>query len=159
MSKKSDSSVLLENRKARFLYFLSDFVVAGLVLTGPEIKSLRRRDASLSDSYIYVRGGEAFVANMHIAPYKDGTYNNVDHLRDRKLLLQKREIRKLENELKGTGMTCVPTKVFLHHGYAKMEIALAKGKQAHDKRDAIKERDAKRSIGKAIREGAKAKGE
>lgn len=159
MSKKSDSNVLLENRKARFLYFLSDFVVAGLVLTGPEIKSLRRRDASLSDSYIYVRGGEAFVANMHIAPYKDGTYNNVDHLRDRKLLLQKREIRKLENELKGTGMTCVPTKVFLHHGYAKMEIALAKGKQAHDKRDAIKERDAKRSIGKAIREGAKAKGE
>lgn len=159
MSKKSDSSVLLENRKARFLYFLSDFVVAGLVLTGTEIKSLRRRDASLSDSYIYVRNGEAYIANMHIAPYKDGTYNNVDHLRDRKLLLQKREIRKLENELKGTGMTCVPTKVFLSHGYAKVEIALAKGKQAHDKRDSIKERDAKRLIGKAIREGSKNQGE
>ena len=159
MSKKSDSSVLLENRKARFLYFLSDFVVAGMVLTGTEIKSLRQRNASLSDSYVYVKNGEAFIANMHIAPYKEGTYNNVDHLRDRKLLLQKREIRKLENELKGTGITCVPTKVFLHHGYAKMEIALAKGKQAHDKRDAIKERDAKREIGKAVRDGAKNKGE
>lgn len=159
MSKKSDSSVLLENRKARFLYFLSDFMVAGMVLTGTEIKSLRQRNASLSDSYVYVKNGEAYIANMHIAPYKEGTYNNVDHLRDRKLLLQKREIRKLENELKGTGITCVPTKVFLHHGYAKMEIALAKGKQAHDKRDAIKERDAKREIGKAVREGAKNKGE
>ncbi|MBE6135091.1 MAG: SsrA-binding protein SmpB [Erysipelotrichaceae bacterium] len=159
MSKKSDSSVLLENRKARFLYFLSDFIVAGMVLTGTEIKSLRQRNASLSDSYVYVKNGEAYIANMHIAPYKEGTYNNVDHLRDRKLLLQKREIRKLENELKGTGITCVPTKVFLHHGYAKMEIALAKGKQAHDKRDAIKERDAKREIGKAVREGAKNKGE
>jgi SsrA-binding protein len=159
MSKKSDSSVLLENRKARFLYFLSDFIVAGMVLTGTEIKSLRQRNASLSDSYVYVKNGEAYIANMHIAPYKEGTNNNVDHLRDRKLLLQKREIRKLENELKGTGITCVPTKVFLHHGYAKMEIALAKGKQAHDKRDAIKERDAKREIGKAVREGAKNKGE
>ena len=159
MSKKSDSSVLLENRKARFLYFLSDFIVAGMVLTGTEIKSLRQRNASLSDSYVYVKNGEAYIANMHIAPYKEGTYNNVDHLRDRKLLLQKREIRKLENELQGTGITCVPTKVFLHHGYAKMEIALAKGKQAHDKRDAIKERDAKREIGKAVREGAKNKGE
>jgi len=159
VSKKSDSSVLLENRKARFLYFLSDFIVAGMVLTGTEIKSLRQRNASLSDSYVYVKNGEAYIANMHIAPYKEGTYNNVDHLRDRKLLLQKREIRKLENELKGTGITCVPTKVFLHHGYAKMEIALAKGKQAHDKRDAIKEREAKREIGKAVREGAKNKGE
>lgn len=159
MSKKSDSSVLLENRKARFLYFLSDFMVAGLVLTGTEIKSLRRRDASLSDSYIYLRNGEAFIANMHIAPYKDGTYNNVDHLRDRKLLLTKQELRKLANNLKGSGMTCVPTKVFLSRGYAKVEIALAKGKQAHDKRDAIKERDAKRMIGRAIREGGKNKGE
>ena len=159
MSKKSDSSVLLENRKARFLYFLSDFMVAGLVLTGTEIKSLRRRDASLSDSYIYLRNGEAFIANMHIAPYKDGTYNNVDHLRDRKLLLTKQELRKLANNLKGSGMTCVPTKVFLNRGYAKVEIALAKGKQAHDKRDAIKERDAKRMIGRAIREGSKNKGE
>lgn len=159
MSKKSDSSVLLENRKARFLYFLTDFFIAGLVLTGTEIKSLRERNASLSDSYIFIKNGEAWIANMHIAPYKDGTIFNVDHLRNRKLLLQKKELKKIEDHIKGTGKTCVPTKVFLHHGYAKVEIALAEGKKAHDKRDAIKERDAKRSLGKAMREGTKATGE
>ena len=159
MSKKSDSSVLLENRKAHFLYFLSNFMTAGMVLTGTEIKSLRARNASLADSFVFVKNGEAFLANMHIAPYKDGTYNNVDHLRDRKLLLNKSEIKKLASHLTGKATTCVPTKVFLSHGYAKVEIALATGKQAHDKRDAIKERDAKRSIGKALREGAKATGE
>jgi SsrA-binding protein len=130
-------------------------MTAGMVLTGTEIKSLRARNASLNDSYVYVRNGEVYVANMHIAPYKDGTVYNVDHLRDRKLLLNKNEIRKLESHLKGSSTTCVPTKVFLSRGYAKMEIALAVGKQAHDKRDAIKERDAKREISQAIRRGAK----
>ena len=153
MSKKSDSSVLLENRKARFLYFLSDFMTAGIVLTGTEIKSLRGRNASLADSYIYVKNNEVFIANMHIAPYKEGTIYNVDHLRDRKLLLTKQEIRRLSNNLNGTGMTCVPTKVFLSRGYAKVEIALAKGKAAHDKRDAIKERDAKKRIDRALKDG------
>lgn len=145
----------MENRKARFLYFLSDFMTAGMVLTGTEIKSLRARNASLNDSYVYVKNGEVYVANMHIAPYKDGTVYNVDHLRDRKLLLNKHEIRKLENHLKGSSTTCVPTKVFLSRSYAKMEIALAVGKQAHDKRDAIKERDAKREISQAMRRGQK----
>ncbi|MDY5441360.1 MAG: SsrA-binding protein SmpB [Candidatus Enteromonas sp.] len=156
MSKKSDNSVLLENRKARFLYFLSDFMVAGLVLTGTEIKSLRARNASLSDSYVYLKNGEAFIANMHISPYKDGTIYNVDPLRDRKLLLTRTELRKLERSLTGTGLTVVPTKVFLERGYAKMEIALAKGKKAQDKRDSIAERDAKRRIDKALKEGRKA---
>ncbi len=134
-------------------------MTAGIVLTGTEIKSLRARNASLSDSYVFVRDGEVFLANMHIAPYKDGTYNNVDHLRDRKLLLTKHEIKKLDGHLKGKSTTCVPTKVFLSHGYAKVEIALAVGKQAHDKRDAIKERDVKRSISKALREGTKTRGD
>ena len=151
MSKKSGNNVLLENRKARFLYFLSDFMVAGMVLTGTEIKSLRKGNASLSDSYVTIRNGEAWVNNMHIANYKEGTVWNVDPLRARKLLLKKAEIRKLERELLGSGMTVVPTKVFLAHGLAKMEIALAKGKQAHDKRDAIKERDQKRELGRAMR--------
>ena len=159
MSKKSDSSVLLENRKARFLYFLTDFFTAGLVLTGTEIKSLRARNASLADSYIFIKDGEAYIANMHIAAYEDGTIFNVDHLRNRKLLLNKKEIRKIEDHIKGTGKTCVPTKVFLLHGFAKVEIALAEGKKAHDKRDSIKERDEKRKIGKAMREGVKATGE
>ncbi len=159
MSKKSPPSTLLENRKARFLYFLSDFVTAGIVLTGTEIKSLRARNASLSDSYIIVKGGEAFIVNMHISPYKEGTIYNVNPLRDRKLLLTRREIDKLARSLTQGGYTCVPTKVFLSHGYAKIEIALAKGKKAHDKRDAIKERDAKRAIGKAMREGGRGDGE
>lgn len=151
MSKKSGRDVLLENRKAHFLYFLSDFMVAGLVLTGTEIKSLRAGNASLSDSYVTLRNGEAWINNMHISNYKDGTIWNADPLRARKLLLTRQELRKIERELTGTGMTVVPTKVFLSHGYAKVEIALAKGKKAHDKRDAIKERDAKREMGKALR--------
>lgn len=155
MSKKSGRDVLLENRKAHFLYFLTDFMVAGMVLTGTEIKSLRAGNASLSDSYVTLRNGEAWVNNMHISNYKDGTIWNADPLRARKLLLTKQELRKLDRELKGTGMTVVPTKVFLSKGYAKMEIALAKGKKAHDKRDAIKERDAKRELGKAIRDHGK----
>ncbi len=153
--KKRDSSVLLENRKAHFLYFLSDFMTAGLVLTGTEIKSLRARNASLSDSYVYIKNGEAYIANMHIAPYKDGTVYNVDHLRDRKLLLTKQEIRKLDSHLKGSSTTCVPTKVFLKNGYAKVEIALAKGKQAHDKRESIKKRDDERAMRSAEKEGRK----
>lgn len=156
MAKKRDSSTLLENRKAHFLYFLSDFMVAGLVLTGTEIKSLRARNASLSDSYVYVRNREAYIANMHIAPYKDGTVYNVDHLRDRKLLLNRREIDKLDSHLKGSSCTCVPTKVFLKNGFAKVEIALAKGKQAHDKRETIKKRDDQRAMDRGMKEGRKA---
>ncbi len=151
MKRRKDDSLLLENRKAHFLYFLSDFVTAGMVLTGTEIKSLRARNASLSDSYVYIKNHEAYIANMHIAPYKEGTIYNVDHLRDRKLLLTKQEIHKIERELLGESMTCVPTKVFLSHGYAKAEIALAKGKQLHDKRDTIKEREAERKIADATK--------
>ena len=158
-NKKRDSSTLLENRKARFSYFLSDFMEAGLVLTGTEIKSLRMRNASLADSYITIKNGEAFINNMHIAAYKDGTYNNVDHLRTRKLLLHKREIARIERHLKGTATTCVPVKVYRSRGYAKVEIALAVGKGDRDKRDTIKERDDKRRIDKAMREGAKARDE
>lgn len=146
MSRKKDSSTLLENRRAHFEYFLSDFMTAGLVLTGTEIKSLRQRNAGIADAYIFVKDGEAWIANMHIASYKEGTIFNVDHLRDRKLLLTKHEIAKLEKALTATGNTCVPTKVFLAHGYAKVEIAVAKGKKLHDKRDAIKDRDVKRKI-------------
>ena len=125
------------------------------MLTGTEIKSLRAGNASLSDSYVTIRNGEAWINNMHISNYKDGTVWNVDPLRPRKLLLTKQELRKLERELLGTGMTIVPTKVFLQRGYAKIEIALAKGKKAHDKRDAIRERDQRREIGRAIRNQGK----
>lgn len=159
MTRKKDNSLILENRKAHFEYFLSDFLVAGIALTGTEIKSLRAHNAGITDAYVFVRDGEAYIANMHIAAYKEGTIYNVDHLRDRKLLLTKNEIRRLSAHLVGQSTTCVPTKVFLSHGYAKVEIALAKGKQAHDKRAAIKERDNKKQLGQAKREGVKASGE
>lgn len=149
MSRKKDSSTLLENRRAHFEYFLSDFMVAGLVLTGTEIKSLRARNATIGDAFIFVKNGEAFVRNMHIAPYKEGNIFNVDHLRDRKLLLNKKEIKKLSARLKTSGETCVPTKLFLSHGYAKLEIAMAKGKKLHDKRESLKEKDLKRQLDKA----------
>lgn len=149
MSRKKDSSTLLENRKAGFGYFLSDFMTAGLVLTGTEIKSLRAHNATISDAYVMLRNGEAYVVNMHIAPYKEGNIFNVDHLRDRKLLLTKTELAKLKRKLTVTGNTCVPTKLFLSHGYAKLEIAVAKGKKLHDKRDALKDKDLKREEIKA----------
>lgn len=154
MSRKKDSSVLLENRRAGFEYFLSDFMTSGLVLTGTEIKSLRAHNASISDAYIMLKNGEAFVINMHIAPYKEGNIFNVDHLRDRKLLLNKTELAKLKRKLTATGNTCVPTKLFLSHGYAKLEIAVAKGKKLHDKRDSLKEKDLKReeAKGKSVRD-------
>jgi SsrA-binding protein len=159
MTRKKDNSLILENRKAHFEYFLSDFLVAGIALTGTEIKSLRAHNAGITDAYVFVRDGEAYIANMHIAAYKEGTIYNVDHLRDRKLLLNKKEILKLGQTLKGGGVTCVPTKVFLSHGYAKVEIAIAKGKQLHDKRESIKKRDLERKVRNAKNDGIDAKGE
>lgn len=148
MSRKKDSSVLLENRRAHFEYFLSDFLVAGLVLTGTEIKSLRARNATISDAFVYVKDGQAYIRNMHIAPFKEGNIWNVDHLRDRKLLLNKKEIKKLAARLKTSGQTCVPTKLFLSHGYVKLEIAMAKGKKLYDKRASLKEKDLERRLQK-----------
>jgi SsrA-binding protein len=158
MSRKKDNGSLLENHRAHFEYFLSDFLTAGIVLTGTEIKSLRAHNSSINDAYVYIKNGEAYIANMHIAPYKEGTIFNVDHLRDRKLLLTKKEIKRLASHIVGTGVTCVPTKVFLSHGHAKIEIAVAKGKQLHDKRDAIKKRDADRHL-TAIRHSGGEEGE
>jgi SsrA-binding protein len=159
MTRKKDNSTILENRKAHFEYFLSDFLVAGIALTGTEIKSLRAHNAGITDAYVVVRNGEAWLANMHIAAYKEGNIFNVDHLRDRKLLLKKKEILKLGQTLKGGGVTCVPTKVFLAHGYAKVEIAIAKGKQLHDKRASIKQRDLQRKVRQAKNDGIDAKGD
>jgi SsrA-binding protein len=146
MARKKENGVLLENRRAHFEYFLSDFLTAGIVLTGTEIKSLRAHNATISDAYVYIKNGEAYIANMHIAPYEQGNIFNVDHLRDRKLLLKKGEIKRLAASIVGTGLTCVPTKVFLSHGFAKVEIAVAKGKKLHDKREAIKKKDLDRHL-------------
>ncbi len=149
MARKKENGLLLENRKAHFAYFLSDFVTAGIVLTGTEIKSLRAHNAGIADAYVYLKNGEAYLAHMHIAPYEEGNIHNVDHLRDRKLLLTKTELHRLASRLKGSGLTCVPTKVFLSHGYAKVEIALAEGKKQHDKREVLKKREADREVARS----------
>jgi len=142
--KKRSSRIIAQNKKAHFNYFLSDFVECGIVLKGTEIKSLRTHGCSLNDSYIVFRNGEAEVINMHINPYDKGNIFNHDPLRNRKLLLHKKQIRWFEEQIKKGGFTVVPTKVYFSNGRAKVEIALAKGKKLYDKRETIKKRDIER---------------
>ncbi len=144
--------IITHNRKSSFNYFLSDFLEAGIELTGTEIKSIRNNGVSLNDSYIVIKNHEAYILNMHIAPYKQGNIFNHDPLRTRKLLLHKREIYKLEAKVKEKSFTLVPTKVYFKQGRVKVEIALGKGKKDYDKRETIKERDSKRDIEKALKQ-------
>lgn len=144
--------IITNNRKASFNYFLSDFIEAGIELTGTEIKSIRNNGVSLNDSYIVIRNHEAFILNMHIAPYKQGNIFNHEPLRTRKLLLHKKEILKLEAKVKEKTFTLVPVKVYFKRGRVKVEVALGKGKKDYDKRDSIKEREDKRAIEKALKQ-------
>ena len=141
--------LISSNKKAYFNYFLSDFTEAGIELKGTEIKSLRVNGATIGDSYVVIRNGEAEIINMHIKAYEHGNIFNHDPLRNRKLLLHKREIRFLEQKIKAEGYTVVPTKIYFSHGKAKVEIALAKGKKNYDKRETIKKRDIEREIAKS----------
>lgn len=141
--------LISSNKKAYFNYFLSDFLEAGIELKGTEIKSLRVNGATIGDSYVVIRNGEAEIINMHIKAYEHGNIFNHDPLRNRKLLLHKREIRFLEQKIKAEGYTVVPTKIYFSHGKAKVEIALAKGKKNYDKRESIKKRDIEREIAKS----------
>lgn len=143
--------IVAKNSKASFNYFLSDFLECGLSLVGTEIKALRVHGASLNDAYVIIRNNEAFIVNMHIAPYDKGNIFNHDPLRTRKLLLHKKEILKLGQKVKEKQFTIIPTKVYLVRGKAKLEIALGKGKKLYDKRDTEKARDDKRKIDKAIK--------
>lgn len=147
----SGNVLICQNKKASFNYFLSDFLEAGLVLKGTEIKSIRERKVSINDSYITFKNHEAFILNMNISIYDKGTVFNHDPLRTRKLLLNKREILKYEQRVIKEGYTIVPTKVYLKNGRAKVEIALAKGKKVYDKRDTIKKRDDQRYMDKALK--------
>ena len=146
MSNDAGIKIITSNKKAHFNYFLSEFTECGLALLGTEIKSLRTHGCSLNDSYIVIRNGEMEVINMHINPYDKGNIFNHDPLRNRKLLLHKKEIRWFDEKIKRDGYTIVPTRVYLKRGRAKIEIALAKGKKLYDKRETIKQRDIKRSI-------------
>ncbi len=132
------------NRKARFNYFIESEVEAGIVLTGTEIKSIRKGSANFNDAYITIKNGEAYIINMYIAKYVEGNRFNHDERRTRKLLLHKSEIKHIGNELKNTGITLVPLKLYFKENYAKVTIGIAKGKKLYDKRETIKQRDLER---------------
>jgi SsrA-binding protein len=148
---KIQKTVEIKNRRASFEYAFIDTFTAGLVLTGTEIKSIRQGKANLTDAYCLFFQDELFVRNMHISAYDEGTHYNHDPLRDRKLLLSKRELGKLQKELKNVGLTIIPTRLFISDkGYAKLNIALSKGKKTFDKRDDIKEKDVKRDMDRSM---------
>jgi SsrA-binding protein len=141
------NKINIKNKRAYFDYEIIEKYTAGMVITGTEVKSIREGKVSLGDSYCYIREGEIFIKGMQIAEYKFGTYNNHSPERERKLLLQSREIRKLDRKTKETGNTIIPLRVyFAASGYAKIDIALAKGKKQYDKRETIKQKDAKRQM-------------
>jgi SsrA-binding protein len=139
------SQVNIFNKKATFEFEILEKFTAGLVLTGTEIKSIRDGKATMSDAYCSFSGDELFIRNLHIAEYSHGTHYNHEPKRPRKLLLQRRELRKLHAKVKERGLTIVPIKLFMSGtGYAKIDIGLARGKKTYDKRESIKERDMKR---------------
>jgi SsrA-binding protein len=139
------------NRKATHDYFIIEKFEAGMVLYGTEIKSIRRGSVQFKDAYIEFKNGEAFVREMYIAQYEFGNRFNHEETRDRKLLMHKTEISRLQKKVKLKGFTVIPLQMYLKDGMAKLEIALAEGKDQHDKREASKERDAKREIDKVMK--------
>ena len=147
MEKKNN--ILIDNRKANYNYFLLEEYVAGIVLEGCEVKSIRNRDVNMSDSYCTFVGNELIIKNMHISPYKNSsfTYKDYDSKRDRKLLLTKRELRKLQKDVQAKGYTIVPVNLYTNDkGLVKLTIAMAKGKHTYDKSQTIKERDLDREM-------------
>ncbi|HLV53905.1 MAG TPA: SsrA-binding protein SmpB [Cryomorphaceae bacterium] len=144
--------VNIRNKKASFEYELIDKYEAGIKLTGAEIKSIREGKASIKEAYCFFKSGELWIKNMHISPYEPASYNNESPTRDRKLLLNKGELVKLQKSLKDKGLTIVPTKVYIaESGYAKVEVALARGKKLHDKRESLKAKQDKRAMDRAMK--------
>jgi SsrA-binding protein len=143
--------ISISNRKAKHDYFILESIEAGIVLTGTEVKSLRKGNANLQDSHAELRNGELWLEGMHISPYEQGSIYNHEPRRRRKLLLQKKQIRKLIGRLKEKGLTLVPLSVYFKGPYAKVELTLARGKRSYDKRAAIAEREAARNIARIKR--------
>ena len=149
--KKSDKKIIATNRKAYHDYFIEESHEAGMVLTGSEIKSIRARRVNLRDSYVQVRNGELWLLDTHIAPYKQASLQNHEPKRDRKLLMHRREINRLQGKVQEKGYTIVPLRLYLRNNRAKVEIALVRGKKLYDKRRAIAERDAEREMQRAVK--------
>lgn len=146
MPKKPTADINIKNRKAEYEYHLLSTFTAGIVLTGTEIKSIRAGKVNLTDSYCSFINGELWAHNIHISEYANGSYNNHEPKRDRKLLLNKKELKKIQSKLNDRGMTVIPTRMWINeNGYAKLDIALARGKKMFDKRDSIKEKDQRRA--------------
>jgi SsrA-binding protein len=142
----------IKNRSAFHEYFFDDKWVAGIILTGTEVKSLRAGKASFNDSYCVLHKGELWMKSLHIAEYSHGTVNNHDPVRERKLLLQKRELKKIDGKLKEKGFTLIPLRIFFSEkNLVKVEIGLGKGKKLHDKRETIKKRDVEREMKRYIK--------
>lgn len=152
MSADQGERTIAQNRRARHDYHLSDNVEAGMVLTGSEIKSLRAGAASINEAYAMIRGNEVWLVGATIEPYAQAGMRNHDRLRDRKLLLHRREIDKLRQRVEQKGFTLVPLRIYLKQGRAKIELALGRGKDVGDKREAVKARDAKRDMDRAMKE-------
>lgn len=144
-----DKKVITTNRKAFHDFTIFEKYIAGIVLTGTEIKSIRKNAINLKDSFCKIEDNEIFLYNCHISPYEQGNRFNHEAERKRKLLLTKKEILKISNKIKKDGYTVIPLEVFLTHGFAKIEIGLAKGKKIHDKRDDIAKKDQKREMDRA----------
>ncbi len=141
--------IIQENKQARFNYFITDTYEAGLVLTGSEVKSLRKKNIQFKDSYIAFKNNEAYLQNAHISEYTASSYNNHVPERLRKLLLNQNELVDILSSIKEKGLTCVPLKIYFKNGFVKLEIGLAKGKKIYDKRDSIKKRDVDMEIRQA----------
>ena len=151
---KSGLKIISYNRKAKFNYFFIEFFEAGIVLMGSEVKSLRDGKANISESYAFDIGGEIFLVNSHIPSYKESSYNNHDPKRNRKLLLNKKEIDRLMGRINREGFTLIPTKLYFKKGKAKVEIAVAKGKKQYDKRQVKKKRDWNRERARFFRKSS-----
>ncbi|HWP48087.1 MAG TPA: SsrA-binding protein SmpB [Candidatus Limnocylindrales bacterium] len=147
----AEEKIVCTNKTARHDYFITDTYEAGIVLQGTEVKSLREGRANLKDSYAQIKDGELFLVNCHISPYTHGNQFNHDPTRPRKLLLHKKEIRRLIGKVAEKGFTLIPLKIYFKNGIAKVELGLAKGKKAYDKREDMKERDARREVERALK--------
>lgn len=151
---KSPAAPRIKNARARFDYEIIETYEAGIALTGPEVKSLRSGRASLHESFAVIRGGEAFLKDCNITPYENASYGVLAPVRERKLLLHRAQIRKLLGKVQERGLTLIPLAIFFNDaGLAKVELALARGKKTHDKRDSLKQRDHTREIARAMRRG------
>ena len=149
---RKKSPIQIKNKKAAFDYFIVDEYTAGIVLTGTEIKSIRLGKASLVDAFCFIHDGEMWVKGMNISPYFYGSYNNHESKRDRKLLLNRKEIHRLQEDTKAVGFTIIPTLVFIdENGRAKIDIALARGKKQYDKRETMKEKRDRREMDRAVK--------